>query len=174
MLSSGLQLFSIGHSNHSAEVFIQLLQQHHIQLLADVRTFPFSKYNKQFNRENLAPLLEKNGIQYTWMGETLGGRREDLQSGMGYRQEALFQHDPLFQQGIETLIAVATQQTTAMMCSEEDPRHCHRHRIISMSLLGRKTPAAQQLQDLQILHIRSNGKLENAANIPVSYQPPLF
>jgi len=60
------------------------------------------------------------------------------------------------------------------MCSEEDPRHCHRHRIISTTLLGRKTPAAQQLSEIQILHIRGNSKLEDASIIPVSYQPPLF
>jgi uncharacterized protein (DUF488 family) len=174
MLSSSLQLFSIGHSNHLAEVFIQLLQQYHIQLLADVRTAPYSRYNKQFNRESLAALLEKHHIQYVWMGETLGGKREDLQSSMGFRQETLFPGDPLYQQGIESLIQIASQQTTVMMCSEEDPRHCHRHRIISTTLLGRKTAAAQQLNEIHILHIRGNANLEDAAKIPVSYQPPLF
>jgi len=174
MLSSGLQLFSIGHSNHPAEIFIQLLQQYNIRLLADVRTAPYSRYNKQFNRENLATLLEQYNIQYVWMGETLGGKRVDLQSSMGFRQEALFPGDPLYQQGIESLIQIALQQTTAIMCSEEDPRHCHRHRIISTTLLGRKTAAAQQLSDIQILHIRGNANLEDAAKIPVSYQPPLF
>jgi uncharacterized protein (DUF488 family) len=174
MVSPNLLLYSIGHSNHSAEAFVQLLQQNAIRHLADVRTFPFSKYNKQFNRENLAPVLEKNGIQYTWMGETLGGRREDLQSSMGYRQEALFREDALFQQGLTSLIDLAGQQTTVIMCSEEDPRHCHRHRIISVNLLGRHVPAAQALGGIQILHIRGNGHIEDAANIPVSYQPPLF
>lgn len=155
-------------------MFVQLLQQYHIQVLADVRTAPYSKYNKQFNRENLAALLEQHHIQYVWMGATLGGKREDLQSSMGFRQENLFPGDPLYQQGIEALIQTASQQTTAMMCSEEDPRHCHRHRIISTTLLGHKTPAAQQLSEIKILHIRGNGNLEDAAAIPVSYQPPLF
>lgn len=174
MLSSGLQLFSIGHSNHPADVFVQLLQQYHIQVLADVRTAPYSKYNKQFNRENLASLLIQNGIEYVWMGESLGGKREDLQSPMGFRQEALFHTDALYQQGITSLVDLAQQKATAMMCSEEDPRHCHRHRIISTTLLGRKTPAAAKLLAIQILHIRGNGSLEDAAKIPVSYQPPLF
>lgn len=170
----GLYLYTIGHSNHPVEAFIQLLQQHAIQCLADVRTAPYSRYNKQFNKENLAPLLEETGIHYRWMGETLGGKRADLQSSMGFRQEELFNQDAAYQKGIEALIDMASQSRTAIMCSEEDPRHCHRHRIISTTLLYRKTAAAQQLNEIHILHIRANGILEDAAKIPVVYQPPLF
>jgi uncharacterized protein (DUF488 family) len=170
----GLHLYTIGHSNHAGAAFVQLLLQHHIECLADVRTSPYSRYNKQFNKENLVPLLEKEGITYQWMGETLGGKRADLQSSMGLRQEALFHQDAAYQKGIEELINLAYRQRTAIMCSEEDPRHCHRHRIISCTLLYRKTAAAQQLADIHIHHIRSNGIIEDAAKIPVVYQPPLF
>ena len=169
-----LHLYTIGHSNHPVEAFIQLLQQHQVACLADVRTSPYSRYNKQFNKENLATALEKANINYQWMGETLGGKRADLQSSMGFRQEELFHQDAAYQQGIEALIHLSAQQLTAIMCSEEDPRHCHRHRIISTTLLYRKTPAARQLQEIHIHHIRGNGTLEDAAKIPVAYQPPLF
>jgi uncharacterized protein (DUF488 family) len=174
MPTSGLQLYTIGHSNHLAEAFIQLLLQQDIACLADVRTFPFSKYNKQFNKENLAALLDKQGIEYVWMGETLGGKRDDLQSPMGFRQDELFNQDAAYQKGIEELIRITSLKRTAMMCSEENPRHCHRHKIISCTLLYRKTVAAQQLPDIHILHIRGNGVIENAATIPVVYQPSLF
>jgi uncharacterized protein (DUF488 family) len=170
----GLHLYTIGHSNHPVEVFIQLLQQYHITLLADVRTSPYSRYNKQFNRENLQASLEKENIAYHWMGETLGGKREDLQSSMGFRQEELFHQDAIYQRGIEALIHLAAQQPTAIMCSEENPRHCHRHRIICTTLLYRKTPAAREVLEIHIHHIRGNGFIEDAANIPVAYQPPLF
>lgn len=174
MHSPGLHLYTIGHSNHAADAFIQLLLQHAIQCLADVRTAPYSRYNKQFNKENLASLVENAGIAYCWMGETLGGKREDLQSSMGFRQEELFNQDTAYQKGIAALIDIASQSRTAIMCSEEDPRHCHRHRIISATLLYRKTIAGQQLNEIHIHHIRANGTLENAAKIPVVYQPPLF
>lgn len=170
----GLHLYTIGHSNHAVEAFIQLLRQHDIALLADVRTAPYSRYNKQFNQETLQASLEQANIVYRWMGETLGGKRQDLQSSMGFRQEELFNQDAAYQQGIETLIDLAGQQHTAIMCSEEDPRHCHRHRIISTTLLYGKTTAARQLSDIHIHHIRANGILEDAAKIPVVYQPPLF
>lgn len=173
-MQAGLLLYTIGHSNHPVEALIQLLQQYGIACLADVRTSPYSRHNKQFNRENLAPVLEQAAITYQWLGATLGGKREDLQSAMGYRQEALYHQDAAFQKGIESLIDVAARQRTAIMCSEEDPRHCHRHRIISISLLHRKTPATLTLPEVAIHHIRANGTLENAAAIPVVYQPPLF
>lgn len=173
-MQAGLYLYTIGHSNHPVEALIQLLQQYHIECLADVRTAPYSRYNKQFNKETLAPRLEKQGISYRWLGETLGGKRADLQSSMGFRQEALFHQDATYQKGIEALIGIACLQRTAIMCSEEDPRHCHRHRIISTTLLGRQTTAAQQLREVHIYHIRANGALEDAATIPVVYQPPLF
>lgn len=169
-----LHLYTIGHSNHPAGTFIQLLQQHHITSLIDVRTSPYSRYNRQFNRETLQSALEKENISYLWMGETLGGKREDLQSSMGFRQEELFHQDAAYQKGIEELIQLAAQQPTAIMCSEEDPRHCHRHRIISTTLLYRKTPAAREVLEIHIHHIRGNGFIEDAANIPVAYQPPLF
>lgn len=170
----GLHLYTIGHSNHAVEAFLQLLQQHQIACLADVRTAPYSRYNKQFNKENLATSLEKANIIYQWMGETLGGKREDLQSSMGFRQEELFNQDAAYQKGIEALIHLAAQQRTAIMCSEEDPRHCHRHRIISTTLLCRKIPTTRQLDAIHIHHIRGNGAIEDAAKIPVVYQPPLF
>lgn len=173
-MHSGLHLYTIGHSNHPVEAFIQLLQQYEIGLLADVRTALYSLYNKQFNRETLQTSLEQANIAYRWIGETLGGKREDLQSSMGFRQEELFNQDAAYQQGIETLIGLTGQQRTAIMCSEEDPRHCHRHRIISITLLYGKTPAARQLSAIHIHHIRANGSIEDAAKIPVVYQPPLF
>ncbi|MBO9564079.1 MAG: DUF488 domain-containing protein [Niastella sp.] len=173
-MQSGLHLYTIGHSNHPVEAFIQLLQQYEISLLADVRTAPYSRYNKQFNREALQTSLEQANIAYRWMGETLGGKREDLQSSMGFRQEELFNKDAAYQRGIEELIGLTGQQRTAIMCSEEDPRHCHRHRIISTTLLYGKTAAAKQLSSIHIHHIRANGNIEDAAKIPVVYQPPLF
>lgn len=170
----GLHLYTIGHSNHPVAAFIQLLLLQHISLLADVRTAPYSRYNKQFNREALQTSLEQANIGYRWMGETLGGKREDLQSSMGFRQEELFNQDAAYQQGIEALIGLTGQQRTAIMCSEEDPRHCHRHRIISTTLLHGKTTAARQLSAIHIHHIRANGSIEDAAKLPVAYQPPLF
>ena len=37
---SGMDIYTIGHSNHSIDQFIALLKQHGIEALVDVRRFP--------------------------------------------------------------------------------------------------------------------------------------
>src|SRR3954470_9661437 len=70
-------LYSIGHSNVAVERLIELLNQHSIATLCDVRSAPYSRYNPQFNRETLAASLRPTGIVYHFMGDTLGGKPAD-------------------------------------------------------------------------------------------------
>src|SRR5690554_6782750 len=53
MKYQGLTIWTIGHSNHSFEHFLDLLMQHDLSMLADVRRFPGSRAFSQFNQENL-------------------------------------------------------------------------------------------------------------------------
>ena len=48
-----MKLYTIGHSNHSIDRFIQLLDENGIMILVDVRSAPYSRYNPQFNKEDL-------------------------------------------------------------------------------------------------------------------------
>jgi uncharacterized protein (DUF488 family) len=48
-----MTLYSIGHSNAEAEVFIGLLRRHAIELLVDTRAQPYSRYSPQFSRDAL-------------------------------------------------------------------------------------------------------------------------
>jgi uncharacterized protein (DUF488 family) len=66
-----LQLWTIGHSNRSIDPFLELLNEHKIQALADVRSFPTSKI-EQFKREQLEKWLPEHGIEYLWLGKELG------------------------------------------------------------------------------------------------------
>ena len=52
-----LGLFTIGHSNHTEEKFLGLLREHDIDVLVDVRSQPLSRYNPQFNSNNLKRVL---------------------------------------------------------------------------------------------------------------------
>jgi Protein of unknown function, DUF488 len=52
-----MELFTIGHSNHSIETFITLLQQHEITVVADVRSHPYSRYVPHFNPNQLKSAL---------------------------------------------------------------------------------------------------------------------
>ncbi|NLO40017.1 MAG: DUF488 domain-containing protein [Ruminiclostridium sp.] len=70
-------VFTIGHSNLSIEVFINLLRMHNITVVIDVRSVPYSRFYPQFNKERLGNSLKQNHISYIFEGERLGGRIKD-------------------------------------------------------------------------------------------------
>jgi len=56
---------TIGHSTHTIEEFLELLQAHAIQLLVDVRTIPRSRAHPQFGIDLLPSELQTVGIGLT-------------------------------------------------------------------------------------------------------------
>ena len=140
-------LFTIGHSNHRAEVFAALLAGQGIGRLVDVRSTPFSRYNPQFNRENLKETLEAESIEYIWEGEALGGK-QDFEAA---RQSAAFK------EALARLAAYAETAPTAIMCAEEDPARCHRLHLICAAWAPRFGDA--------IFHIRKGGRVEIHAEV---------
>ena len=125
-------LWTIGHSNHPFERFADLLKQHRIDVLVDVRTSPYSKYAQQFGREVMATVLPREGVKYIFLGKELGGRPTPLPGSRVYDAEGhvlygeLAKHD-LFRAGIERLEQGLDKFRCAIMCSEENPCICHRH-----------------------------------------------
>src|SRR5580704_10880407 len=70
-------VFTIGHSTHEQGHFIDLLGQHGITALCDVRSKPYSRMNPQFNREELEQALLAHDIAYRFLGKELGARSDD-------------------------------------------------------------------------------------------------
>ena len=68
-------MFTIGHSNHSAEKFAGLLTRHGIARVADVRSHPYSRHAPRFNARVLEAALSGEGIVYMSLGSELGGSR---------------------------------------------------------------------------------------------------
>lgn len=132
-----ITVYSIGHSNQSADQLIALLQQHGIALLADVRSNPASRFVPQFNRENLRKSLDAAGIGYRWLGQALGGKPRAP--------------EPVFNAGIGNLLDLAGEQRVAMMCAERDPLHCHRTHLVTPALLQRGASVAHILGDGTLL-----------------------
>ncbi len=145
-------IYTIGHSNHELEDFLALLRQHGIQLLADVRSSPYSRYVPQANRETLARALEAEGIAYRWLGDRLGGKPE---GAVADYDEMRASHS--FQQGLADLLALAAGRRAAIMCSEGDHRQCHRHKLITPALLD---------QGVHVLHIQPDGTLVDEEKEP--------
>lgn len=147
-------IYSVGHSNHSSEELIDLLTQHEVQVIADVRTQPFSRYSPQFNRDPLRESLKDHGIGYVFLGRELGGRPDgdhyyDHEGHVRY--DRLSQSD-LFLAGLERLIEGSKSQRVAMLCSEGDPASCHRHLLIARVLHDR---------GIEVTHIDTKGRLRS-------------
>jgi uncharacterized protein (DUF488 family) len=151
-------LYTVGHSNHSEEKFLDLLQQHGIEVLVDVRSQPFSRYSPHFNDSHLRRSLRDAGIQYLFMGDTLGGRPEgdEFFDEAGHALYHRIAESPAFLAGIERLQRGAAEHRVAIMCSEEDPAICHRHLLVARVISGR---------GIGVLHIRGDGRLESEEQI---------
>jgi uncharacterized protein (DUF488 family) len=148
----GSTLFSIGHSNHPIGKFLALLEQHRIEVLADVRSTPFSRFNPQFNRGRLEESLRELGIGYLYLGEELGARSKDPAHFEGGRVSyAKLAASAPFKRGLEQLLSQARTQRVAMMCAEREPLDCHRTILVARE--AEKAGAS-------VTHILSNGSLE--------------
>ena len=160
-------LFTVGHSNHSEEHFVNLLVQHAIQVLADVRTQPFSKYTPHFNRENLQDSLRLKRIKYLFMGDQLGGRPsgEQFYGTDGHVLYYQLADADFFLKGLERLQQGIQSFRVAMMCSEEDPSVCHRHRLVAKVLRQRGVP---------IQHIRDDGRLDSYDDVEPPFKQQLL
>jgi len=145
-------VFTVGHSTHSAEVFVALLHQHGIEALADVRSSPFSRFNPQFNRENLERSLKENGIRYVFLGKELGARSDDRSCyDHGQVQYARLAQTDLFRSGLDRVLQGAARYRVALMCAEKEPLECHRTILVAKALAERGKP---------VQHIHADGHLE--------------
>ncbi len=147
------ELYTIGHSNHPIETFLDLLEQHGITAVCDVRSHPYSKYNPQFACKSLKETLKKHDIAYVFLGNELGARPNDSSCyAEGKVQYALLAQTPAFKEGIDRLNKGMESYRIALMCAEKDPLNCHRMILICRHLRAEK---------LKIKHILADGLLES-------------
>lgn len=136
-------IYTIGHSTHPIENFIDLLKSYKIEMLIDVRTIPKSRHNPQFNKETLETVLKEFDIQYHHLSK-LGGLRhttkESVNVGwhnLSFRGFADYMQTSFFLQGIEELEILGKKYKSAIMCAEAVPWRCHRS-LIADALTLRK------------------------------------
>jgi len=149
-----MPIYTIGHSNHTLDAFLDLLRLHRIEVLIDTRSVPYSRFAPQFNRDALKAAVLGQGMRYGFYGKELGGRPEgdefyDAQGHVLYSEVA---QSPPFQDGLARLIQGAQQYRVALLCSEEDPNVCHRRLLITRVLDG---------LGVEVAHIRGDGRLES-------------
>lgn len=133
---------TVGHSTRPLAELLALLKEHGVRVLADVRAFPRSRHNPQFNTDTLADALAAAGIGYHHFA-ALGGRRAARPDSPntawrepGFRGFADHMDTPAFADGLEALIALGARERVCVMCAEAQPWRCHRS-LIADALIAR-------------------------------------
>jgi uncharacterized protein (DUF488 family) len=145
-------IWTIGHSNHSARRFIDLLHGAGIDCVADVRSTPFSRRNPQFSQKALAAALKDAGIEYWFLGDALGARPKDPDCYEdGKASYARIAATAAFQEAIHGLIDESHAKRIALMCAEKEPLDCHRTILVGRALAQR---------DTELGHIHADGRIE--------------
>lgn len=128
-------IWTIGHSTHTMDEFIAMLESFGIETVADVRSLPGSNRYPHFNSENLAVVLPQNGISYM-PASLLGGRRKVKPDSENvrwhhpaFRGYADYMETDGFLEGISLLTKEALAHRTAFMCAEAVWWRCHRSMI---------------------------------------------
>ncbi len=170
-MAGHIRLHTIGHSTRAQGALIGLLTEAGVELLIDVRSYPRSRRNPQFDAEALAAALGEAGIGYAHL-KALGGRRGPAKDAAhspnaawreaGFRNYADYALTPAFRTGLADLRAAARARPTAIMCAEAVWWRCHR-RIIADYLL-----AAGE----EVVHILGPGATEPARLNPQAAPQP--
>jgi uncharacterized protein (DUF488 family) len=147
-------IYTVGHSNTALEALGELLSQHEIAALVDVRSQPYAKYATHFCRETLQPFTEGLGLRYVFMGRELGGHPESpaYYDAEGHVRYDLIAASERFQSGLAKVIRAAETMRVALLCSEEDPTHCHRRLLLARVLRER---------GVKVVHLRADGRAQN-------------
>ena len=148
-------VFTIGHGTRPAEELVACLQEVEAATLVDVRRFPASRRNPQFDGGALATRLATHGIRYRHEVE-LGGRRSGepgeerfacIRVG-AFRSYAARMSRQAWQDALDAALA---EPRPCLMCAETLWTRCHRrliaellaargHEVVHLLAPGRREP----------------------------------
>ena len=146
-------LLTLGYGNRELDDVLVLLRGHAVRYLIDVRSAPYSRFNPAFSKDSLAEAVERSGVRYVFMGDTIGGRPADesCYDEAGHVDYLACREHPAFLQGFERLRAAWEQDAgAAIFCSELRPEQCHRTKLIAEAMIATGVP---------VEHIDADGSL---------------
>jgi uncharacterized protein (DUF488 family) len=163
-------IYTIGHGGRTIDAFLELLRQHEIAYLIDVRSQPYSRYQSDFSKEALEHHLKNQSIRYVFLGDKLGGRPEDPNCYVDGKVDYERLSDQAFyQSGLERLENAYRQGLgVVLLCSELKPEQCHRSKLIGQSLAERA---------IEMAHIDENDIVISQKDVMLRVtggQPSLF
>ena len=131
-----MEIYTIGHGNRTISELLHVLQEAGIETLVDVRRYPSSRRNPQFNGSLLKNSLRSEGLDYIWEGEALGGRREPAATkahaaldSPAMQSYATHMQTEAFRESARRAARKARTAPTVLMCAELNPAGCHRSLI---------------------------------------------
>lgn len=118
-------LFTIGHGSTPFDDLLHRLEVHGIRTVIDVRSQPYSSYAPHYSKAELDSALVAAGRAYRWLGHHLGGR--PIREG----GKAPIDDEVLLAAGVTEAAGLARGASSALLCAEVDPGHCHRTTALS-------------------------------------------
>ena len=161
-------LYTIGYGNRDMDVLLAQLRHHGVQILVDVRSAPFSRHRPEFSKRPLKRAVRARGMRYWLRGKTLGGMPRDrsLYDGNRLVVERMRARTDYRQDLRRLECAAAMGAVLCLLCSEEDPRRCHRWRILGADLAR---------AGVEVRHLQADGGIKTQAELGVTAeQLPLF
>jgi uncharacterized protein (DUF488 family) len=146
------RVYTIGHGGRAAEELLDQLRGEEVDVVVDVRSAPYSRYQPEFSKKPLERFLARNGMRYVFMGKALGGRPQDPACYTGGEVDyAKCRKQESFRRGIERIRRMCREGLRpCLLCSEAKPSRCHRSRLIGVAL-------AEKRQGIEVCHLHSDG-----------------
>jgi len=154
-------IYTVGHSTHQLDYFLELLKEYGVTCLIDVRSVAASSYNPQYNKEPLTNFLKSNGITYLHFAEEFGARHNDpdLLDDEGKVDFAKVRKSWAFKNGVERIWQGLDKGfIISLMCSESEPFDCHRFSMVSIALDKDGFDVKHIMKDKSL---KTNADLEN-------------
>jgi uncharacterized protein (DUF488 family) len=163
-------VYTIGHSTHEPERFLELLGAHGITAVGDVRSNPYSRMNPQYNCEPLRAILTEAGLAYVFLGWELGARTEDPSCYEGGKvQYDRLARTELFRSGLERVREGMGRFRLVLMCAEKEPLECHRGILVARELEAAGIPVRHILADASSeSHGEAMARLRELLGLPES------
>jgi uncharacterized protein (DUF488 family) len=126
--------FTLGYSGRKTHEIILTLKAHNVRTLADIRQNPVSMYRPELSKGNLTKLLAENDIAYAHI-PALGVPRDIRAKAIdtGTREVIWSWYDEnvitSFLSNNLHMFLNSFEHPMALMCTEIDPKECHRHRL---------------------------------------------
>lgn len=125
-------IYTIGYGGRTVDGVIDLLREHDVVCVVNVRSSPYSRYDRAFSRRELERRLFESGLQYRYLGDLVGGKSDDW---------ANLSARPEFRDGIEQLVASwRAGELVCLLCAEKDPAKCHRTWLVGEALHTENVP----------------------------------